>query len=164
MSFLGTFVRRMFAKGGPALLPVGAEAPGFELQDDHGRATKLASFRGRRVVLWFYPKASTPGCTKQGCAFRDHTAGFAAKDVAILGISFDAPAENRGFAAAQRFAFPLLSDVDRRVGLAYKACDSASDAYPRRITYVIGPDGRIERAIATQEPGAQAGELLATLR
>lgn len=64
----------------------------------------------------------------------------------------------------QGFTFPLLCDVDRRVGLAYKACDSVSDAYPRRVTYVIDPDGRIERAIVTKDPAAQAGELLASLR
>lgn len=61
MSFLGTFVRRLFAKGEPALLPLGSRAPAFELLDDRGRLTKLSEFAGRRVVLWFYPKASTPG-------------------------------------------------------------------------------------------------------
>ena len=79
----------------------------------------------------------------------------------MLGISFDTIAENREFAQKQKFPFPLLCDVDRKVGLAYKACDDAKDAYPRRITYVIGKDGRIEQAIATQDPGAQAAAILA---
>lgn len=81
----------------------------------------------------------------------------------MLGISFDGVEENRAF--AERFAFPfaLLSDPDRKVGLAYKACERADDAYARRLTYVIGPDGRIERAIETKDPGGQAAELLASL-
>jgi peroxiredoxin Q/BCP len=79
----------------------------------------------------------------------------------VLGISFDTIEENREFAQVQKFPFPLLCDVDRRVGLAYRACESSSDAYPRRITYVIGPDARIEQAIATQDPGAQAAAILA---
>jgi peroxiredoxin Q/BCP len=79
----------------------------------------------------------------------------------VLGISFDTPEENRRFAEAQKFPFPLLCDVDRKVGLAYHACESASDAYPRRITYVIGPDGKIEQAIATQDPAGQAEQILA---
>lgn len=81
----------------------------------------------------------------------------------MLGISFDTPEENRKFAEEQKFPFPLLCDVDRKVGLAYKACENASDAYPRRITYVIGPDGKIEQAIVTQDAGGQAAALLDTL-
>ncbi len=78
----------------------------------------------------------------------------------VLGVSFDTPEDNRAFAEAQGFPFPLLCDVDRRMGLAYKACARADDAWPRRITYVIGADGRIEQAIETKDPGAQAGALL----
>jgi peroxiredoxin Q/BCP len=81
----------------------------------------------------------------------------------VLGISFDTQDENRKFADDQKFPFPLLCDVDRTVGLAYKACESASDAYPRRITYVIGPDGKIEQAIATQDTAGQAAALLDTI-
>lgn len=71
-------------------------------------------------------------------------------------MSFDTIADNRAFAEAQGLPFPLLCDVERRVGLAYGACERASDAFPRRITYVIGPDARIERAIETRDPGGQA--------
>ncbi len=81
----------------------------------------------------------------------------------MLGISFDTREENQRFAEAQKFPFPLLCDVDRKVGLAYKACESSSDAYPRRVTYVIGPDGKIEQAIATQDAGGQAAALLDSL-
>jgi peroxiredoxin Q/BCP len=78
----------------------------------------------------------------------------------VLGASFDDAAANKKFADAQGYTYPLLCDTDRKLGLAYKACDSASDGWPRRVTYVIGPDGKIEQAIHTQDPGAQAAELL----
>ena len=82
----------------------------------------------------------------------------------MLGISFDPPEENKAFAEKFQFNFPLLSDTDRRVGLAYKAADSADDKYAKRFTYVIGPDGRIEQAIDTKDPGAQASSLSQSLR
>jgi thioredoxin-dependent peroxiredoxin len=81
----------------------------------------------------------------------------------VLGASFDTAADNARFAKDEGFPYPLLCDVDRRLGLAYKACASASDAYPRRITYVIGADGRIEHALTTKDPGGQAAEILASL-
>ncbi len=81
----------------------------------------------------------------------------------MLGASFDTAEENGRFARDEDFPYPLLCDVDRRLGLAYKACASASEAYPRRITYVIGTDGRIEQAITTKDPGGQAAEILASL-
>jgi len=81
----------------------------------------------------------------------------------ILGISFDTPEENRAFAEKFGYTFRLLSDPDRRVGLAYKAAESKEDSYAKRFTYVIGPDGRIEQAIDTKDPAGQAGALLPTV-
>jgi peroxiredoxin Q/BCP len=81
----------------------------------------------------------------------------------VLGISFDSVADNRAFAEKFQFPFPLLSDTSRAVGLAYRACDKASDGYARRFTYVIGPDGRIEQAIDTKDPGGQAAALLVAM-
>jgi peroxiredoxin Q/BCP len=83
--------------------------------------------------------------------------------VTVLGVSFDPPAFNRAFAEKFGFPFPLLSDVSRQIGLAYGACERADDPYARRYTYVIGPDGRIEQAIDTKDPGGQAEALLSTL-
>ena len=90
MGFLATFLARLVASR--ALLPVGSEAPDFELDDHQGRRVRLRDLRGERVVLWFFPKASTPGCTRQGCAFRDLHAEFVRKHVRVLGASFDTPA------------------------------------------------------------------------
>jgi len=78
-------------------------------------------------------------------------------------VSFDTVEENRAFAAKEGFPFPLLCDTERVLGLLYRACESADDAYPRRITYVIGGDGRIEQAIETKDPGAQAEAIACTL-
>lgn len=81
----------------------------------------------------------------------------------MLGISFDSREENAAFAEAQGFPFPLLCDTQREVGLAYRACENRDQSHPWRITYVIGADGRIERAIATRDPAGQAAELLGEL-
>ena len=81
----------------------------------------------------------------------------------MLGISFDAPEDNKAFAEKRKFPFRLLSDPDRAIGLAYKACDAPTDEYARRYTYVIGPDGTIEQAIDTKDPAGQADALLKTL-
>jgi len=81
----------------------------------------------------------------------------------VLGASFDTAEANRRFATEEAFPYPLLCDVDRRLGLSYKACANASDDYPRRITYVIGADSRIEQAITTKDPGGQADSILASL-
>jgi peroxiredoxin Q/BCP len=83
--------------------------------------------------------------------------------VAIFGVSFDGIADNKAFAEKFSFPFPLLCDTTRALGLAYKACASAVDPYPNRITYVVGPDGKIEQAIETKDPGGQAAALLAAL-
>ncbi len=81
----------------------------------------------------------------------------------MLGISFDTPAENKAFAEKFGYDFPLLCDVDRKIGLAYHAAESPKDKYAKRFTYVIGPDGKIEQAIDTKDPGGQAAELLKTM-
>jgi peroxiredoxin Q/BCP len=81
----------------------------------------------------------------------------------VLGISVDSAADNRRFAEKFKFPFPLLSDTTRSIAIAYRACDSRSDKFARRYTYVIGPDGRIEQAIDTKDPGAQAQQLLPTV-
>lgn len=81
----------------------------------------------------------------------------------MLGISFDTPEENRAFAEKFGYGFPLLCDTERKVGMAYGACKSPKDRYATRLTYVIGPDGKIEQAIETKDPANQASELLATL-
>ncbi len=141
------------------MLNVGDPAPEFDLLDHRGKRHDLAQYRGKRFIVYFYPKADTPGCTKQSCGFRDRIRDFDTKQVPILGVSFDTQAENKAFAEKFSLPFPLLCDVERKMGLAYRACQSSKDAYPRRITYVIGTSGQIEQAIDTKDPAGQAAEL-----
>lgn len=131
------------------MLDVGALAPEFTLSDQNGDEVSLAALRGRWVTLWFYPKAATPGCTREGQCFRDLSADFAEAGVEILGISFDTPEDNKSFATAEGFGYRLLSDPSKTAGEAYEAIrgpDEPFTGFPRRLTYVINPDGRIAAA------------------
>jgi thioredoxin-dependent peroxiredoxin len=127
------------------LLKVGDSAPDFTVKDHHGKTVNLKALRGKKVVLWFYPKADTPGCTAEGCAFRDRASQFAQKHVQVLGVSFDSEAENDAFAKKFGFEFPLLCDTERAIGIKYGACNSVEDKYAQRIAYVINVDGKIAK-------------------
>lgn len=129
------------------MLKKGDVAPAFRVKDHTGAEVSLADQKGKRVVLWFYPKADTPGCTREGCGFRDLQAEFQQKNTVIFGMSYDTPAENAAFVQKYRFAFPLLCDTDRSVAKAYGAFDPNEADYPRRNTYVIGPDGKLEQVL-----------------
>jgi thioredoxin-dependent peroxiredoxin len=145
------------------LLAVGAPAPNFQVKTDNDITVTLSDFAGKTVVLWFYPKADTPGCTREGCGFRDRQEAFTAKNVQILGVSFDTVAENRAFAEKFNFPFPLLCDTNREIGLAYGACDSAEARSAKRISYVIAPDGRIQQVYAKVDTATHPEDILATL-
>jgi thioredoxin-dependent peroxiredoxin len=126
------------------VLNVGDTAPPFSVLDHTGKNLTLESFLGKKVILWFYPKADTPGCTAEGCAFRDRQEDFHAKNAVLLGVSFDTPKENAAFAKKYGFEFPLLCDTSKSIGVAYGACASASDTYAKRIAYVIDEKGIVE--------------------
>src|SRR5438128_7236893 len=102
-------------------LAPGAKAPAFTLPDAEGKKVSLADYKGRRVIVYFYPAASTPGCTKQACDFRDTLASFTSEGYAVLGISPDKPAKLARFRDTEGLTFPLLSDPDRTVLEAYGA-------------------------------------------
>jgi peroxiredoxin Q/BCP len=125
------------------MLQPGDLAPSFTAPDHEGKPVSLSDLAGKFVVLWFYPKADTPGCTREGCGFRDRAEEFAARNTVILGVSFDGSEDNFAFHVKYGFNFRLLSDVDRRLGVAYGAADDASASHARRIGAIIGPDGRI---------------------
>jgi thioredoxin-dependent peroxiredoxin len=145
------------------MLEVGKVAPRFQAVDQDGRTVSSEDFHGRRVVLWFYPKADTPGWTKQGTGFRDRARQFADRKVEILGVSFDSPADNKAFAEKFQFPFRLLCDTDRKVGMAYGVCAEPNAKSAKRYTFVIGPDGKVEQAIDTKDPAGQADALLASM-
>lgn len=142
------------------LLKVGDPAPDFRLQDHTGRERTLGEFRGKRVILWFYPKADTPGCTKEGCGFRDRSRDYDKLGAVILGASFDGVKENAAFAAKYGYDFPLLCDPQRSLGMAYGACEEPKAPYAARITYVIGADGRIERVVDKVDAKSHPSTLL----
>ena len=131
-------------------LTVGQPAPAFELPDEAGRFVRLADFRGRTVVLYFYPKDDTPGCTKEACAFRDGRAALTARGAIVLGVSVDSVASHQKFKQKFQLSFPLLSDADQRVVRAYGVWKTKS-MYGRtyegieRTTFLIGPDGKIAK-------------------
>jgi peroxiredoxin Q/BCP len=145
------------------MIAIGQTAPDFVVTDHTGKTVKLSDHRGKRVLLWFYPEADTPGCTKEGCGFRDMKGDLAKQGVDILGISFDPPAKNAAFAEKFSFNFPLLSDVDRAVGLQYGACTEPAAPRPKRVSYLIGTDGRVEKAYgfeAKMDAAAHPAEVL----
>jgi peroxiredoxin Q/BCP len=145
------------------MLNVGDTAPEFAVKDHTGKLRSLKDFRGKRVVLWFYPKADTPGCTAEGCGFRERSSRYGEKGAAILGVSFDTQQENAAFAQKFKFDYPLLCDTDRAIGLAYGACDTKDAANAKRIAYVIGKDGKIEQVHAKVKADTFPETLLASL-
>ena len=102
-------------------LKTGDKAPSFSLKDQEGKALSLADFKGRKLLLYFYPKADTPGCTRQACGVRDAAMEFAAHNVTAIGISPDTPAIQKNFDGKHHLGFPLLSDPDHKVAQAYGA-------------------------------------------
>jgi thioredoxin-dependent peroxiredoxin len=133
-------------------LAPGDQAPDFTLPDADGNDVSLASLRGQRVIIYFYPAAMTPGCTKQACDFRDSKADLSGAGFAVLGISPDSPAKLARFRDKEGLTFPLLSDSDRAVLTAYGAYGEKMMYGKKtvgviRSTFVVGPDGKIEQAL-----------------
>ncbi|HVP69542.1 MAG TPA: thioredoxin-dependent thiol peroxidase [Anaeromyxobacteraceae bacterium] len=131
-------------------LTEGKKAPDFELLDEEGNAVKLSDFKGRRVVVFFYPKAMTSGCTREACDFRDEIAMFRKKKVAVLGISKDKPESQKKFKAKYQLPFPLLSDSDLEVQKAWGVWGEKT-MYGKKVfgtirtTVVVAPDGTVEK-------------------
>jgi thioredoxin-dependent peroxiredoxin len=134
----------------PRLAP-GDKAPNFTLPDADGNPVSLSSYRGRSVIVYFYPAASTPGCTKEACDFRDSLAELNGAGIDVVGISPDPPAKLAKFRDAEQLTFPLLSDVDKSVLGSYAAYGEKT-LYGRktvgviRSTFVVDPDGTISQA------------------
>lgn len=161
--FAGKLVGKLLGAK-PAVLPeVGTKAPDFECRTHQGSVVRLSDFRGRKVLLWFYPKADTPGCTIEGKSLCKHFAEFEARGVQILGCSFDTVEENKAFAEKFGYQFPLLCDTDRRLGLAYGACASNAAGFADRVSFLIDENGVIQARIPKVNPSTHTSEILKLL-
>jgi peroxiredoxin Q/BCP len=153
---------------GDGVVNEGDEAPDFELEDQDGQLVRLSSLRGQTVVLYFYPKAGSPGCTKQACAIRDRHADFGVAGATVLGVSADAPAKLRRFADKHGLPFTLLADSEHAVAEAYdvwvqKSIFGRKSWGTQRTTFVIGPEGVIERVLRKVSPRAHDELVLSAL-
>ena len=150
------------------MLKIGDMAPDFTLSDKDGNPVSLSDFRGRRVVLYFYPKDNTPGCTRQACAFAGAYAGFLEKGVEVIGISRDSVASHASFAKKHALPFLLLSDPERTAIEAYGVWQEKK-LYGKvsfgvvRTTFLIDAEGRIEDVMPKVKPDTNAAEILARL-
>jgi thioredoxin-dependent peroxiredoxin len=148
------------------VLKPGDPAPNVELSDQHGEVTRLADYIGRRVLVFFYPKASTPGCTQQACALRDIAGDVG--DTAIIGISPDKPAAQLKFDQKHELGYPLLADVDHAVAEAFGVWQEKKN-YGKtymgivRSSFLVGTDGRLEQVWYKISPAATPTNLLAAL-
>ena len=125
-----------------SVIDVGSEAPAFELTNQDRGSVALSSYAGKYVLLWWYPKADTPGWTIEGQGFRDRIQDFEAKNAVILGVSFDSEDDNRAFKEKYQFPYDLLTDAQKSMSIAYGAADDDS-AKPSRVSVLIGPNGKV---------------------
>jgi len=143
------------------MLSPGMPFPAWKLLDNTGKEVSSKSLAGKTYLLWYYPKAMTPGCTKEGCTLRDNFDAFKKSGIEILGVSFDEPKDNAEFVAKERFPFRLLSDSDKALAVQVGAADSTSRMWARRISYLVGPDGNVLKAYSDVTPAKHAEEVLA---
>ena len=155
-------------KGESFMLEVGMKAPDFTLSDQDGKQVSLSDFLGRKIVLYFYPKDNTPGCTRQACAFAASYAAFKTRDVVVIGISKDSVASHLKFAQKHELPFLLLSDPELQAIQAYDVWKEKK-LYGKvsmgvvRTTYIIDEQGIIEKVMPKVKPDTNAAEILSYL-
>ncbi len=141
-------------------LAVGTDAPAFTTKDTNGNTVSLSDFAGKTVVLYFYPKDDTPGCTKQACSFRDAQSEYTSKGIVVLGVSADDEAGHQAFTQKYNLNFPLLADTNKSIITAY---DVDGGGYAKRVTYIIDGNGKIIDVDASVNTSTHASDVLAKL-
>jgi len=147
------------------MLTAGKKAPDFSLPDSNGKAVSLSDYRGKRVVLYFYPKDGTPGCTMEACGFKDAAAEYEKRGAVVLGISPDTPKSHSKFAAKYKLPFTLLADGGAKTAKKYgvwgeKSFMGRKFKGIKRATFVIGKDGGIEKVFEKVQPLGHEKEVL----
>ena len=143
----------------------GSAAPDFALQDQDGRTHRLDDYAGRWLVLYFYPKDDTPGCTREACRFRDDIGVLGDLNAAVVGVSVDDTRSHADFARKYQLPFPLLSDSDGQTAAAYDSLlNLGVMRFARRHTFIIAPDGRIAARFDNVDPARHAQDVAHTLR
>jgi peroxiredoxin Q/BCP len=141
-------------------LAVGDTAPNFTVKDTNGNLVSLSNYSGKTVVLYFYPKDDTPGCTKEACSFRDSYSAYQGKDVVVLGVSMDDEASHQKFTEKYSLPFPLLADTE---GAITKAFDVDGGGYSKRVTYVVDGNGKISQVYTSIKTDTHANDILKDL-
>jgi thioredoxin-dependent peroxiredoxin len=141
-------------------LAVGTKAPTFTTQDTSGKTVSLENYAGKNVILYFYPKDDTPGCTKEACSFRDNYTAYQTKDVAVLGVSMDDVASHQKFTEKFNLPFPLLADTNGAIAKAYGV---DGGGYAKRVTFVIDDSGSIAKVYDSVKTDTHASDILADL-
>jgi thioredoxin-dependent peroxiredoxin len=142
-------------------LSVGTPAPSFTVKDTNGNTVSLSDYAGKTVVLYFYPKDDTPGCTKEACSFRDNYSAYQGKDITVFGVSMDDETSHQAFTQKFSLPFPLLADSE---GVLTRAYDVDGGGYAKRVTYVIAGAGQIIKAYdGTVKTETHATDILAEL-
>lgn len=139
-------------------LAVGTKAPDFTVKDTNGDTVSLSNFAGKTVILYFYPKDDTPGCTKEAQGFRDAYPEYQGKEMVVLGVSMDDEASHKAFTEKYGLPFQLLADTDGAITNAY---DVSGGGYSKRVTYIIDAEGTISKVFDTVNTASHAQDILA---
>ncbi len=147
------------------MLKEGTVAPDFTVKDENGETVRLKDLRGQKVVIYFYPKDDTPGCTKEACAFRDAFADYKKRNIKVLGVSLDSEASHKKFAIKYKLPFTLLADTDHAISDAYgvygqKKFMGRSYMGVKRMTFLIDEKGKVKKVFEKVKPEDHAQEVL----
>ncbi len=141
---------------------VGDKVPDIEVLNNEGKKTKLSDFRGKKVVLYFYPRDDTPGCTREACNFRDDINEIRKLDAEVIGVSVDSPESHKKFISKYKLNFPLLADKEKTLTKAFGALKFTGTA--SRVTYIIGKDGTVKGFFPKVSPDNHSKEIIETLK